>query len=186
MIKPKKNIPSWIIVHHTASNNSFEIDNDWHKKKWPQFISELGFHIGYHYWIDKNGEIKQARREDKEAAHCIGLNIKSIGIALQGNFSNDGEYPTNEQKISLKKLLIEIMKRYNIPATKIVPHRYFSKTECYGKNLSNDMARQLVIKDLQNSDDKQDIELLKKKITILENLVRIYIKLIALIRKSNN
>ena len=113
MIKPRKNLPRWIVVHHTASSNSFEIDNQWHKSKWSLFKSELGFWLGYHFWISKEGQIKQARRVDREGAHTRGMNTKSVGIALQGNF--DITYPTPEQKRTLKELVVSLMNKYNIP-----------------------------------------------------------------------
>ena len=80
------------------------------------------------------------------------------------------------------------MKKYNIPASHIVSHRHFGRTECYGLNLKNDWAQQLVAKELQKSDDKKEIELLKKTITIIEKLVRRYIKLLALLKlgKADN
>lgn len=180
---PKENHPRWLIIHHTGAGNSFEIDNQWHKQRWPQFISELGFWLGYHYWISRKGEIKQARRTDREGAHCRGMNTSSIGIALQGNFSE--YYPTNEQKTALKGLLVELMRKYNIPLKRIVPHRFFSPTECFGKNLPNSFARDLAAEEtLKYNDEQLKVKLLEKQIGIIEQLIRIYVALIQFLKRG--
>ncbi len=183
MVKPRKNLPTWVIIHHTATNNSFEIDNEYHRRKW-NFKSELGFYLGYHYWISKSGEIKQARREDRESAAVIGMNTKSISIALQGNFN--ATLPTDAQKETLKKLLKELTKKWNIPVVKIVPHRYFSRTDCYGKKLKNDWAQQILAWEYNRSDNKQEIELLEKQINIIEKIIRAYVRLIAFFKKKRS
>lgn len=185
------NKPKWIVVHHQAGNSDFESVNKDHRnnpKVWLGKYSSLGFAIGYHYYITKLGQIHQGRADTDEGAHCRGMNLSSIGICLQGNFSVYGEFPTEIQKKTLKGLLKELMEKYDIPASHIVPHRHFGKTECYGLNLKNDWAQQLVAVELQKSDDKKDIELLKKQITIIEKMIRVYVKLLALLKfgKADN
>jgi len=176
----KKNIPKWAILHHQAGNSNFASVNKDHRnnpKIWLGHYSALGFAIGYHYWIGKLGEIHQGRLDTEEGAHCIGMNLRSIGICLQGNFSKEGEYPTEAQKTALKGLLMELMRKHSISASHIVPHRHFNRTECYGKNLKNDWAQQLVAVELQKSDDKEEVKLLKKKISIVEQMIRVLIQL---------
>lgn len=147
-----KNIPTeMIIVHHTGgvdsdplfdtSNQTFEVVNQYHKEKW-NFKSSLGYYLGYHYFIDKAGKITQARADSDEGAHCIGHNLTSIGICLAGNF--DITMPTTAQIESLKWLLNDKMETYGITPDKIYPHRTYSQKSCYGKNLSEDWARNLV------------------------------------------
>ena len=179
------NKPKWAILHHQAGNSDFESVNKDHRnnpKVWRGKLSSLGYAIGYQYYISKIGQIHQGRADTDEGAHCVGMNVSSIGICLQGNFSVEGELPTDIQKRTLRDLLLVLMERHNIPASHIVPHRYFSRTECYGLNLKNDWAQQLVAVELQKSDDKKDIELLKKKITIIEKMIRVYVKLLALLK----
>lgn len=181
----RTNKPKWIINHHQAGNSGFEsVDKDHRNnpKVWLGHYSALGFAIGYHYWISKLGKIHQGRVDTEEGAHCVGRNLSSIGICLQGNFSIYGEYPTEAQKTALRGLLMELMKKHGIPASHIIPHRHFSRTECYGLNLKNDWAQQLMAKELQKSDNEQDIKLLKKKISIIEQMIRVYIKILALLK----
>lgn len=135
-----ENLPVEIIVHHdsvTRTGPSFDIVNEYHKSKdFP--ISSLGFYVGYHYWIERDGTLRQARAEYEIGAHCVGENLRSIGIGLAGNF--DVELPTDAQISTLGTLLTGISWRYQIPAAKIYPHRQFSTKTCYGLRLSDTWA----------------------------------------------
>jgi len=145
------NKPLWLIVHHTGGTDSnplsdssyftFEQCNELHKKKF-DFPSSLGFYVGYHYYIDRDGKVTQARSDTDEGAHTIGYNLTSLGICLAGNF--DVTSPTPQQVVALGKLLKEKSDQYNIPKYKIVPHRTFAKKTCYGNNLSDTWAADLV------------------------------------------
>jgi len=179
-----------IIYHHSGVSrevqpNQFWTINNYHKQKW-HFKSQLSLYGGYTYLIEPNGKIKQYRLETETAAHCIGMNDKSVGICLSGHFSK--ELPTEAQKTALQGLLLELVKKYNIPLTRIVGHRYFAKAECPGRNLSNDWAQQLVATEYQKSDNEKEIELLKKQISIIEKIIQVYIRLLALLQlgKADN
>lgn len=138
------NQPEYLIVHHTGgtdldpladtSHHTFAIVDNYHKS--------LGWgKIGYHYFIDIEGNLTQGRRDDEEGAHTIGYNLKSLGICLAGNF--DATLPTIAQKNTLTDLLLLKSKQYAIPLEKIVPHRFAASKTCYGKRLSDDWARKL-------------------------------------------
>ncbi len=146
------NKPEYIIVHHSggtdanpladSSNFTFDQCNELHRKNW-DFKSSYGYYIGYHYYISKEGKVKQGRAHMDDGAHTIGKNQSSIGVCLAGNF--DATLPTDEQTLALKRLLLRLMAELNIPASKIVPHRTFANKTCYGKRLGDDWARNLVI-----------------------------------------
>lgn len=94
-----------IVVHHSASpSGNVESIRQWHKKR--RFDD-----IGYHYVILHDGTVEKGRPENLVGAHAMDneRNWKSIGICLIGedNF-------TEEQIISLKKLLTELCQKYNI------------------------------------------------------------------------
>lgn len=140
------NKPEYLIVHHTGgtdkdpladtSHHTFAIVDEYHKS--------LGWgKIGYHYFIDKAGNITQGRKDDEEGAHTIGYNTKSLGICLAGNF--DVTMPTIAQRNTLRDILTIKSKQYAIPLEKIVPHRFASGKTCYGKLLSDDFARKLIV-----------------------------------------
>ena len=145
------NKPEYLIVHHTGgidsdpladtSHHTFEMVNAWHKHLW-NFRSTLGYYIGYHYFIDKEGKVTQGRADNEEGAHCIGKNRSSIGICLAGNF--DATDPTEKQVKSITGLLKKLSKVHGIEQNKIVPHRTFANKTCYGNRLPDGWAASLV------------------------------------------
>jgi hypothetical protein len=145
------NTPKYLIIHHAggtyanplqdSSNYTVEQCNQDHKVRF-DMLSELGYYIGYHYFIDKYGLITQTRKDTEEGAHTKGKNFESLGICIVGNF--DSTLPTEAQIFSLKQLIKEKIKQYNIPIENVVPHRTFAVKTCYGKLLSDDWARLLV------------------------------------------
>lgn len=124
--------PQRIIWHHSAINqdkHQFDQINQYHKERgFP--VSSLGFYVGYHWLIENDGSIRQARKETEIGAHDAGENINSIGICLAGHF-NLG-YPSEEQTAAAAKLIGEIRSRWKIPVTRIEPHRWDDTTECPG------------------------------------------------------
>jgi len=166
----------WLIIHHEAGNNGFESVNEYHRQKW-NFKSSLGYYIAYQYYIDKSGRIYQGRADTDEGIHCKSMNKSSIGICLQGNFSQ--ELPTENQKRALEVLMSELCNKYSIPLKRIVPHRFFRNTECYGKLITDNWARDLI-----DSTENVRIELLKKQIGIIEQLIKVYVKLLNFFKRS--
>lgn len=138
------NTPKKIIVHHDAAARrgpSFDITNSYHKEQqYP--VSRLGFYVGYHYFIEKDGSLRQAREDNEIGAHTIGQNDKSIGVCLAGNF--DIELPTTAQVKTLGKLLLTLTKQYGIPDTEVYPHRKFAQKACYGGKLHDLWAREVL------------------------------------------
>lgn len=141
---------TYIIVHHTGgthsspladtSHHTFELINAFHKEKW-QFKSTLGYYIGYHYFINKDGRMQQGKADTEHGAHTIGYN-NQIGVCLAGNF--DLSYPTQAQVDTLRSFLKRKTAEYSIPIEKIVPHRTFAQKTCYGQNLSDTWASTLL------------------------------------------
>lgn len=133
--KKPENKPDKIIVHHTAAEAptpQFDAVNEWHRQR--DFTkSSLGFFVGYHYLIEKDGTLKQARDDKDEGCHTIGENLASIGIALAGDFSKT--LPSPDQINTLGQLLTDLTGKYGIHPTRIFPHKVFSSTACYGGKL---------------------------------------------------
>lgn len=142
----KPNIPDKIIVHHDGVSRvgpSFDIINEYHKgREFP--LSSLGHYVGYHYWIEADGTVRQARIESEEGAHTFGQNFSSVGIGMAGNF--DVEWPSLPQIEALSKLMSEVANRHGIQPLAIFPHRHFANKTCYGSRLDNNWARELFIK----------------------------------------
>jgi len=128
--------PRYLIVHNTATlrdHTTFEAVNNYHKR--------LGWgKIGYQFLINGKGNLygyPQARGQDEVGAHtkADGMNYKSIGIALTGNFQR--EHPSKIQLTVLKNLLDDLRKAWKIPAKNVLGHREVkeAKTACPGDNL---------------------------------------------------
>jgi N-acetyl-anhydromuramyl-L-alanine amidase AmpD len=128
-------IPTYIIVHHSGTprdKTTFESINEYHRQLW-NFKSSLGYYIGYHYLIVGSGKLYQGRAENEEGAHARGWNDKSIGVCLTGDFMT--EKPSNEQLKTLKELLDNLCKKWNIKKENIKGHREVWQTLCPGDNL---------------------------------------------------
>lgn len=145
-----------IVVHHSAGGKYETISavNLLHKKKnWgtiarPAFVrkSELGWHIQYHYYIDRQGVVTQTRNDSEIGWHSGNskMNKESIGICLSGNFNL--EMPNEAQEKSLAELLYKITQDYKLLPEDIIPHKGVIKTECYGQKLNMTWAQDILIK----------------------------------------
>ena len=130
--------PQYIIIHHTEEEGwNFYDTNNYH-------ISVGWEWIGYNYFIEADGKIFEGRGM-KVGAHTKGMNIKSIGICLSGNF--DIEIPKQEQLISLKKLCTFLIKKYNISIERVIGHREVEncKKTCPGINFDMDQFRKSLL-----------------------------------------
>lgn len=171
-------IPKELIIHHESASNGFLAVNEWHrtaKDKWGDFMyhygnpSELGFWIGYHYYIDKTGKTWQGRNDTEQGAHTKGRNIGSIGICLEGNL--DAEEPTIEQTIALKNLITKKMFEWDILPNAVVGHRFYANKSCPGKNLTEAEIKELFNPDLGYI-EKMIIKL-QQMITALKSRMRV-------------
>lgn len=109
------NIPEALIIHHTTVSINkrswqFSLVNNYHRWDREFARSSLGFYCGYHKFIEKNGYIITARKDDEEGMHTLNdWNRKSIGICLAGDFYK--EAPTRLQLVALRALI----KDYKLP-----------------------------------------------------------------------
>lgn len=135
--EPQLNKPEYIIIHHSATQQGdAETFRRAHKAKgWRD--------IGYHYVIGNgtysgDGEVETGRPENESGAHCSadGMNFKSIGICLVGNF--DIDKPTPAQMEALEKLCRDIMAQYKIPVSKVLGHGEVkgAATNCPGRHFN--------------------------------------------------
>lgn len=110
----------FLVLHHAkAINFSFEQCDTYHKS--------LGWaNIGYHFYIQKNGQIYEGRPVDVVGAHSYSSNHTSVGICLEGNF--EIENPTKYQELALVDLLKWLVTKYT--GVRIVPHSALDNTEC--------------------------------------------------------
>lgn len=130
-----------INIHHTAipaiSDKSLQFDlvDRSHKKRFGEEVKSLyGKYVGYHYLIERNGVVQQARKDTEIGAHnnTAEMNYKAIGIAFAGHMGE--QELTTEQVKSGVKLVKELQKKHDIPDKNVLPHSHFKPTECPGKN----------------------------------------------------
>jgi len=115
-----------IVLHHSAvsgEGNQYEGVKAYHKKKW-------GRGMEYHFFVDKNAEVRNGMPEEKVGYHCgnAAMNVKSLGVCVAGDFTV--ETPTGAQIHSLSVLLMNLQARYGIPDENIVPHSSVKATSC--------------------------------------------------------
>lgn len=140
-----------IDFHHAAdyadsnAEKQFDKVNTYHKNKW-NFRSKLGFFMGYHFFIERDGTWKQARSIDEDGAHndAKNRNKTAIGICFSGNM--DLQKLTNEQVIAAVELVRSLQKAGTIDPNEgnYFPHRHWKATACCGKNIPDNSWSWLV------------------------------------------
>jgi len=110
-----------IICHCSASDednhDNIEVVRSWHLARgWDD--------IGYHYFIQKDGNLQIGRPISIQGAHCYGENKHSIGICLAGN----GHF-TEFQFRTLKQLCLNLCEVFDLHDSVIYPHWYFNKNK---------------------------------------------------------
>lgn len=134
-----------IIIHHSATEKgSARAYANWHIKQydWPG--------IAYHYVLDPDGTVNKTLDHHKVGHHCKGMNTKSIGIVLTGNFMLTE--PTEAQISSLVNLLADLRKNTDWV---VGYHDQYNKPECPGKFFPKDIvARRLNV--IENPPDPAD------------------------------
>ena len=130
------NNPSVVITHHAVSGRGHTVEDvdDWHYERWPEFQSELGWWVGYHYVIERTGKITQTREHWEEGAHTKGMNTSSIGVCFMGNM--DVQMPTQAQLRTWDRLYGTLLEEY--PKLITQPHRAYANKSCHGSLLTDD------------------------------------------------
>ena len=120
--RPNNIKPEIIILHHTAPFSSLN--------KVGYFFQDINTRVSAHFTVGKEGLIIQSVDEKDRAWHAgpstwLGkwnVNDYSIGIEIFND--GDGKDPfTEAQNVAVSKLVSYLMKKYNIPLSKVVGHR---------------------------------------------------------------
>lgn len=116
-----------IVVHHSASIGQFAKDYArYHvlSKGWPG--------IGYTFIIEVDGTIVQAHPLTVVSYNTGGVNTRTIGICLSGDFTK--QEPSPQQLKSLKKL-IKHLRRKLPQRLDVYGHKDYGTTSCPGPHL---------------------------------------------------
>jgi N-acetylmuramoyl-L-alanine amidase-like protein len=94
--------------------------------------------IGYHFLIDSAGRIFEGRDLKWQGAHAGGPegvnNIQNLGVCMLGDFLHKS--PTPAALKSLELLLDSLRTQFNIPPSRVYPHKEFTTTQCPGPALT--------------------------------------------------
>ena len=131
----KRELTDTIVIHCSATPETMDIGvekiREWHVKDngWDD--------VGYHHIITRDGTIEPARPEEMQGAHAPKVNHRSIAICMIGGSDANGGWSnnfTNEQWVTLKALLLNLTKKYEIK--KIIGHyQVDSRKECPSFNV---------------------------------------------------
>ena len=110
-----------IVVHCSATR----ADRDFTENDLEVCHRHRGFNgAGYHFYIRKNGDIKNTRPLEKPGAHALGYNAYSIGICYEGGLDvryRPADTRTEWQKHSLRVLIRTLLMDY--PGCRVCGHR---------------------------------------------------------------
>lgn len=116
-----------IVLHCSDSDNSahdnIETIRSWHTLRGfigPDGIKGTKDDVGYHWFIDRKGGVIKGRNEDDIGAHVKNHNKFSIGVCFSGKTFNDFH---TEQFTSGRKLVEELLKKYNLTWNDVKLHR---------------------------------------------------------------
>ena len=113
-----------IVVHCSATR----ADRDFTENDLEVCHRHRGFNgAGYHFYIRKNGDIKNTRPLEKPGAHALGYNAHSIGICYEGGLDvryRPKDTRTEWQKHSLRVLIRTLLMDY--PGCRVCGHRDLS------------------------------------------------------------
>lgn len=93
--------------------------------------------IGYHFAIDPNGRIWQARPLELQGAHVKDSNPGNVGIVVFGNYEKIR--PTQASLDSVNKMVAYAMQRFNVPLSEVRTHQELRSTACPGRFLQEQM-----------------------------------------------
>ena len=118
-----------LIVHCSATREGMNVSRDtirdWHLAR--------GFNdIGYHFYIDLDGNIHKGRDIAKIGAHSKGQNRSSIGICYCGGVESDGKTPKDTRNEAQKEALLCVLRTMKAmyPDAVIHSHRDFANKAC--------------------------------------------------------
>lgn len=113
---------NYLVVHCAATGPNSKATAE-HVRHW--HVEGNGWSdIGYHYVIERTGELVKGRPDNVQGAHAPPVNGESLGICLMGGVDEKGKPDDNftmPQKVTLLKLLLKLQRQH--PIAKIIGHR---------------------------------------------------------------
>ena len=94
--------------------------------------------IGYHFVVDRAGNVWEARPLNFQGAHVGGYNEQNIGVLTLGNF--DEQSPTDVQLAALRRHVAALMRQFRVSGSNVRTHQEWSVTACPGRHLQRYMV----------------------------------------------
>jgi hypothetical protein len=94
--------------------------------------------IGYHFAVDRTGNIWEGRPIGFQGAHVKDHNEGNVGIVVLGNF--DQQEPTSAQLLAVREQVNVLMRTYRIPLSRVRTHKEWAPTRCPGASLQRRMV----------------------------------------------
>jgi N-acetylmuramoyl-L-alanine amidase len=121
-----------VVVHHSANANPAWGVRECHDCH----ISENGWNgIGYNYFIEQSGRVFCGRSDadrDYVGAHVAGINSRSLGVCLDGDYSL--QIPTVANVEVLARVVAMLLLRHRLTASAIRYHNELAEKDCPGMN----------------------------------------------------
>ncbi len=129
----------YVVVHHSASPPSTppETIRQWH-------LARNYEDIGYHAVVWRDPALggvwrtSPGRPLDAVGAHCRGVNSKSVGVCVCGDWRHPEAIPDLADAVTTVAILVDrLLLRYGLPLDAVVGHRDVgtTPTECPGRLL---------------------------------------------------
>lgn len=118
-----------IIIHCSATrcNRRYTVEQCRH-----DHIFNRGWRdIGYHYYIERDGQVRTGRPLAMVGAHCKGYNATSIGVCYEGGLDVNGkpaDTRTPDQIIAMQRLINSLQCQF--PEATVHGHREFANKAC--------------------------------------------------------
>lgn len=122
----------YLIVHHSETKDG--VVKDWDAIRTYHTKVRGWRDIGYHFGIERvKGDVvlHAGRPVNVDGAHCKegGMNTKSLGICVVGNFN---AYPPDAEMLDCARLVVQdLMAEYAIPVENVLGHAEAQKAMGY-------------------------------------------------------
>jgi hypothetical protein len=138
-----------LTLHHAACCSADDLEEGKSQVYWIQDFHQNGRgwnDIGYHFLVDRAGNIYQGRPETVIGAHVGGANTGNIGVCLLGCYhppeASCFQTITPESRQSIVELFSWVSDTYGQSPTVLLGHRdYFGTTACPGDNVWIELPR---------------------------------------------